>query len=75
MYKTLPAVFLFFANMCAYSQTAAFGTEVNPDGTGITIVGFKGNVTEITIPETIDGLPVKNGNYTSCGDNYRCRGL
>ncbi|MDR1353822.1 MAG: leucine-rich repeat domain-containing protein [Treponema sp.] len=58
MYKTALAVFLSFISVCAYSQTVAFSTEVNLDGKGITIVGFKGNAAEIVIPRTIDGLPV-----------------
>ncbi|MDR0998462.1 MAG: leucine-rich repeat domain-containing protein, partial [Treponema sp.] len=58
MYKTVLAVFLSFIGVCAYSQTVVFGTEVNPEGTGITITGFKGDAKEIVIPRTIDGLPV-----------------
>jgi hypothetical protein len=71
MYKTVLAIFLSFISVCAYSQTVAFGTEVNPDGMGITIVGFKGDATEIVIPQTIDGLPV-----TAIGeDAFNRRGL
>ncbi|MDR1972002.1 MAG: leucine-rich repeat domain-containing protein [Treponema sp.] len=40
------------------AQTVSFGTEMNPDGKSLTITGFKGNASEITIPQTIDGLPV-----------------
>jgi hypothetical protein len=58
MYKALLAVFLSFIGVCAYSQTAVFGTKINPDGAGLTIVGFKGDAKEIVIPGTIDGLPV-----------------
>jgi hypothetical protein len=31
---------------------------MNPDGKSLTITGFKGSASEITIPQTIDGLPV-----------------
>jgi hypothetical protein len=58
MFKTLLVAFFSFINVCVYSQTIVFSTEINPDGIGVTIVGFKGNAAELTIPETIDGLPV-----------------
>ncbi|MDR1905230.1 MAG: leucine-rich repeat domain-containing protein [Treponema sp.] len=46
------------------SQTVSFGTEINPDGKSLTITGFKGSASEITVPQTIDGLPV-----TAIGDD------
>ncbi|MDR1308182.1 MAG: hypothetical protein LBK74_11490, partial [Treponema sp.] len=47
MYKTLLVVFLSFISLRGYSQTVAFSTEVNPDGTGVTITGFKGDAAEV----------------------------
>jgi hypothetical protein len=71
MYKTMLAVVLSFIGVCVHAQTVAFSTEVNSDGTGITITGFKGDATEIVIPQTIDGLPV-----TAIGeDAFNRRGL
>jgi hypothetical protein len=58
MYKKVSALFLFFAALSVHAQTAGFKTAVNPDGKGLTIIGFEGNSPEIEIPQTIGGLPV-----------------
>jgi hypothetical protein len=60
MYKKLLASFLLplLIAVTIQAQTVSFGTEMNPDGKSLTITGFKGSASEITVPQTIDSLPV-----------------
>jgi hypothetical protein len=66
MYKKLfvSSVLPLLIVVSIQSQTIPFAAEINPDGKSLTITGFKGNASEITIPQTIDGLPV-----TAIGDD------
>ncbi|GHV16367.1 hypothetical protein FACS189493_2100 [Spirochaetia bacterium] len=65
---------LMFIGLCAAvsAQNAAdFNVALTADGTGVVITGYTGNGGAVTIPATIEGLPVKEiGERAFANERY-----
>jgi len=56
----LVVVILFITITTVFAQTAAdFSVELTSDSNGVIIKGYTGRALTVTVPDTIEGLPVK----------------